>query len=218
MPKTDNDQPQGCLTKILTLVGLNWLIKPKEKKTLPYRLKDNFLSPAEASFYGVLKKAVGEELLICLKVNLGDLFFVSNSIEKQAFRNKINRKHVDFLLCDPTLIKPLLGVELDDSSHSRKDRQERDQFVDSVFAAAGLPLLHVPAARGYRVPEIAELIHQHLKKANVQPAEIIIQNDKPLCPKCDTPMVVRKSTKGMRKGQEFWGCNNYPQCRETIMR
>lgn len=30
-------------------------------------------------------------------------------------------------------MRPIVGVELDDSSHKRADRQERDEFVDSVF-------------------------------------------------------------------------------------
>jgi hypothetical protein len=46
-------------------------------------------------------------------------------------------------------MKPRCGVELDDSSHARPDRQERDVFVDEVFEVAGLPLLRVPAKSAY---------------------------------------------------------------------
>ncbi len=34
----------------------------------------------------------------------------------------------------------------------RPDRQERDRFVDGVFAAAGLPLAHVPVSHSYPLP------------------------------------------------------------------
>ncbi len=37
-------------------------------------------------------------------------------------------------------MQPLAGVELDDSSHNRKDRQDRDVFVEQAFSAAQLPL------------------------------------------------------------------------------
>jgi hypothetical protein len=59
-------------------------------------------------------------------------------------------------------MQPLLGIELDDASHQRKDRQERDAFVDQVFAAAGLPLLHIKAARGYQPNELTAQIETTL--------------------------------------------------------
>lgn len=34
------------------------------------------------------------------------------------------------------------------------------------------------------------------------------QDDVPLCPDCDSPMVLRKGSRG-----PFWGCSLYPQCR-----
>ncbi len=55
-----------------------------------------------------------------------------------SFRNKIDRKHVDFVLCDPHTMRPLVGIELDDATHGRVSRQARDEFVDEVLAAAGL--------------------------------------------------------------------------------
>jgi hypothetical protein len=42
---------------------------------MTYALRDDFLSPAEQSFYLVLRSVVGNRLLICPKVALGDLFF-----------------------------------------------------------------------------------------------------------------------------------------------
>ena len=33
-----------------------------------------------------------------------------------TYWNKINRKHVDFLICDDETLKPLVGIELDDST------------------------------------------------------------------------------------------------------
>jgi hypothetical protein len=82
-------------------------------------------------------------------VNLADLFFVQRPHVNRAARNRIDRKHVDFVICDALTMRPVLGVELDDASHQRRDRVERDAFVDGLFSAAGLPLLHVKAARGY---------------------------------------------------------------------
>ncbi len=94
-------EPKGCLGAILSLFGIN-LVKPAQVGTeLPYRQRDDFLSAAELSFYRVLAGAVGTRAAICCKVNLGDVFFVVSGKGNQGYRNKIDRKHVDFLLCDP---------------------------------------------------------------------------------------------------------------------
>jgi len=117
----------------------------------PYHLRDHFLSSAELSFYVVLRTAINGRAALCSKVALGDLFYVKKGDDASKYRiytNKIDRKHVDFLLCDPATMRPLVGIELDDSSHQRPDRQSRDTFVDGVFAAAKLPLLHIPGETG----------------------------------------------------------------------
>ncbi|MCA9023360.1 MAG: DUF2726 domain-containing protein, partial [Planctomycetaceae bacterium] len=98
----------------MKLIGID-LGRASVGKTLPYRLTDNFLSLAELSFYHVLMQTVREEYSVSCKVNLSDIFYVSRPNENLAYRNKIDRKHVDFLLCDTKNMQPLLGIELDDS-------------------------------------------------------------------------------------------------------
>jgi hypothetical protein len=68
---------------------------------------------------GVLKG----RLSICQKLALGDPFF---SQAGDRYHNRIARKPVDFLLCEPSTMSPKLGIELDDDSHERKDRREWD--------------------------------------------------------------------------------------------
>lgn len=127
-----------------------------DKEIYPYALRDDFLSPAELSFYRVLATVVDPEIRICTKVALGDLFYakIKDSSEWRRYTNKIDRKHVDFLLCDGQTMRPLAGIELDDSSHRREDRQARDHFVNRVFAAATLPLIRIPVRRGYAPAEL----------------------------------------------------------------
>ena len=94
------------------------------------------------------ERRVGDRLL---EISLGDVFYPQSGDHSAnvSYRNQITQKHVDFLLCDPGSMRPLLGVELDDASHERPNRQDRDIFVDKVFAAAGLPLLRVPVQAAY---------------------------------------------------------------------
>jgi len=229
-------EPIGCLGAILRLLGMplkgrmadgdRWRIEDTQAildqtaddQELPYRLRDDFLSAAELSFFRVLGSVIQDKAVICPKVRLADLFFVARPHENQSYRNKIDRKHVDFLLCDPLTLKPLLGVELDDSSHARSSRQERDQFVDDVFEVAGLPLLRVPARSTYSPHELLGLIAPHLAdRGDFSPHQRISEAGQvPICSKCDMPMVRRVSSKGQHAGQSFWRCPNYPKCRVIV--
>lgn len=122
-----------------------------------YYLKKSLFTPAERSFLGVLEPNLPPGVRVFGKVRLEDIFGVKAGLERgerQAARNRINRKHVDFLLVQSTDLAPLAGIELDDSSHEEEDRQQRDAFVDSAFASAGLPLLHVPVQKTYNPAEV----------------------------------------------------------------
>lgn len=205
----------GCLSIFLPFLKQ----KKVETRELPYRVRDDFLSPAELSFYKVLTSVVETRLVIQSKVRLADIFFVARPNENHSFRNRISQKHLDFLVCDAVTMKPLFGIELDDASHKRSDRQARDAFVDDVFHAAKLPLLHFPVQRSYSHDEIMSKIASVFKKDNnavVKPAQkkVATSTSAPLCPKCNIPMVLRTVKKGQRVGKQFFGCQNFPQCRE----
>lgn len=196
--------------------------KPAEQIDYPYCIRDDFLTAAEHSFYLVLKSAVAEWALICPKVALGDLFYAKSSdpSKYRTYSNKIDRKHIDFLLCDPRTVRPLMGIELDDKSHTRSDRQERDEFVHKVFMAAGLPLIRVPVRHSYSSIELSALLRQHVgqNSAAVPSAQIVSDKDvsSPKCPKCGSQMLLRIAKSGANQGEQFWGCPNFPRCRGTM--
>ena len=117
-----------------------------------YVMAQSLLTEAERSFYGVL---VGLELpgvRVFAKVRLADVFMVRQPKQSSgwwATFGAISQKHVDFLLVREGDCRAVMGIELDDGSHKRPDRLERDRFVRSVFSDCGLPLLRVPAKRAY---------------------------------------------------------------------
>ncbi len=185
-------------------------------------MRDDFLSPAEFSFYKVFSSIYGTKLTVQSKVRLADVFFVHRPNENYNYFNRIAQKHLDFLICDSVTMKPLLGVELDDASHQREDRQERDEFLEEVWKVAGLPLLRIPVKREYSTREIAERVDPILndKACVVTTTSSQLEVDQqinavPICPKCGIPMVLRTASQGDHKGQQFYGCQNYPRCREV---
>ncbi len=38
----------------------------------------------------------------------------------------------------------------------------------------------------------------------------------PVCPKCRSSMVLRTAKRGPKVGSSFWGCAQYPKCRQTV--
>ncbi len=150
----------GCLSFLTLLFGSG---KPTPtKNAFPYGLRDHFLSAAEISFYHVMRCILSADVTIAIKPRLADILFVRPHHQNQAARNQIDRKHVDFLLCETATMTPRLVVELDDSSHQQKQRQDRDEFVDAALKAAGLPVLHIRAARSYAPQELFQQITQAL--------------------------------------------------------
>jgi hypothetical protein len=57
-----------------------------------------------------------------------------------AFRH-INGKSVDYVLCNKNTLEPTYAIELDDYTHDKADRRERDVEVERIFEAASLPLV-----------------------------------------------------------------------------
>lgn len=115
------------------------------------------LTAAEYSFYKVLNQVIGPDRFVLIKVRIADLVEVRDGLDRPAqtaARNRINKKHIDFVVCDRVTCVPIVCIELDDRSHDRPDRQTRDAFVDAVFTSIGLPLIRQPAQRGYEFPDL----------------------------------------------------------------
>ncbi|WP_094300794.1 DUF2726 domain-containing protein [Imhoffiella purpurea] len=133
--------------------------KDKANPVAAYRLKQ-LLSAAERSFYGILVDAVGKDGAVLTKVRVADVLTPKNlkgAARQRAF-NAISAKHFDFVICDPATLTVKAAVELDDASHGREKNKKRDEFLNRACASAGLPLVRVPAARGYAVSGIRDRV------------------------------------------------------------
>jgi len=138
--------------------------RPAAAANLPYRKKDYLLTAAERSFYEVLCSVLDGQLLVFTKVRLADLVYMpKGTANRQAHFNRIQSKHVDFVLCTRDKLSPVLVIELDDASHEEEARRDRDTFVDAALTAAGLPILHIPAQRSYVPAELVAAIQQKLQ-------------------------------------------------------
>lgn len=115
----------------------------------PYIKKRYLLSRNEREFYEILKESVNDNFLIFSKVRLGDIVIPKRTrLDWNSYFWQVTNKHVDFVLCT-RYSEPVLAIELDDHSHLKPDRIERDVFVNGVLKDSGLPLLRVKQRRSY---------------------------------------------------------------------
>jgi hypothetical protein len=133
--------------------------QPGASKDVTYDARRELFSPAERSFLGVLEQALEERFRVMGKVRLGDLVQPAKGFsrsQRTGAWNRINQKHIDFVLCQPDTLAVAGVVELDDASHRRKDRSARDDFIDKALASAGIPIVHFAARRAYAAQEIKD--------------------------------------------------------------
>jgi hypothetical protein len=99
------------------------------------------------------------------------LFFPGNNQSnpgRASWHGRVSQRTIDFVVCDPATLRPLVAIELDDPTHSRAGRQTRDDNVHAILEAAGLPLVGVLASRGYETRELEASLAPYL---NVRPGD-----------------------------------------------
>lgn len=141
------------------------LIRHGEPAAPGYALKSALLTPAERSFYGVLRGVVDESTIIFTKVRVADILTPDRGLQKgprQSAFNKISSKHFDFILCRSSDLSALCAIELNDRSHNSSKRQRRDEFLEKACGSAGLPLLQITAKRGYSKEELLRQLESAL--------------------------------------------------------
>lgn len=114
----------------------------KQKIYYPYH-KKYLLTKNEYYFYKKLKEITEPlNLQILAKIRLADLIEVNKGLDSQKwgmYFGKIKAKHIDFAIAEDMKIIAL--IELDDYTHQRADRQERDIFVNNVLDQTGYVLI-----------------------------------------------------------------------------
>ena len=105
----------------------------EEKK---YAAKSTVLSQNETVLLGMLRRIFEGRAEILPQVALVSIV---DKVNYTSYRNELFRI-IDFVICD-NAFRPLVAVELNDSSHNRADRMERDRKVAEILLKAKLPLV-----------------------------------------------------------------------------
>ena len=107
------------------------------------------------------------------------------------------------------VVRELYGVMIDQRASAAK-----------IVATTNFTAEAVAFARGKPIELVDSKALQHLVRGVQTSSRLTISTDEPdhltpMCPSCNTPMVLREARRGAYAGQKFWGCTNYPKCRGT---
>lgn len=99
------------------------------------------LSGWERAVIGDLRRQLPPRHHLCPQARLLDMLSVQDEdgSRRQTTRNRLGSKSVDFAVIDPDG-RVVLVIELNDRSHDRPDRQDRDRLVRSALEQAQIPL------------------------------------------------------------------------------
>jgi len=122
-------------------------IKIINENKKPYYAQQYIFTSSEFKCYKELKKVADKNNMeLFCKMRLADIVGVSKKLSKSeqtTYFNRIKAKHIDFVLLDNEKIQPKLLIELDDPTHNRPERQERDKFVNEVCKMCDIKILHI---------------------------------------------------------------------------
>lgn len=138
-----------------------------------YQKENKLFSPAERSFLGILQHACANDYIILGKIRVADIIAVkptkNRSLRQKSF-NRISSKHFDFVLCDKNDLSVQCVIELDDKSHQKNKRQQRDQFLDELCQAVKLTLVRFAVKRSYVVSQVRDSLANALGASQEPPS------------------------------------------------
>lgn len=132
------------LAFVVAIVLLTGPARRRSKSTGVVTYKSTpVLSDWEKRAIQTLMDQLSPDRHLCPQVRLADIVNVQ-SVDRAAWRSAFNRiasKSVDFVVMDLRNGIPIMVIELDDRSHSRPERRDRDTLVNDVLRQASIPLV-----------------------------------------------------------------------------
>ncbi len=133
-----------------------------------YKPKRYVITLNELKFYTVLMEIAKElDLIVFSQVSLSRIIETKRNLNNSDYTkyfNKIKAKSIDFILVDKLSCKIKLCIELDDSTHNRQDRIERDKFINQLFKNLEINLLRYPVYNVYYKETLKAKIIKNMKE------------------------------------------------------
>lgn len=155
------------LLLIIFIVILNTLSKDtkEEKKSLyRYYAHNSPMTKNEQKFFNILVDILRDDYYVFPQIHLSSI--ANHRVKGQNWKsalNHIDRKSVDFLVCDKSL-NSVLCIEIDDETHMEENRMIRDEEVENILRSIKIPLLRIESKNWKNWEYIKRMITEKLSK------------------------------------------------------
>lgn len=139
---------------------------PTTKYSQFYKPKIYVTTLNEMKFYSVLLEIAKElDYIVFSQVSLYNIISLKENLDYSThtkYFNKIASKSIDFVLVDKKC-RIKLCIELDDYTHKKKNRVERDIFINELFKELEIDLLRYPVYNVYYKETLKRKIQETIK-------------------------------------------------------
>lgn len=133
-----------------------------------YKPKRYITTLNELNFYNVLLEISKElDMILFSQVSLYNIISMKENLDystKTKYFNKIASKSIDFVLVDKKNCRIRLCIELDDTTHYKQKRIERDNFINKLFKDLEIDLLRYPIYKVYYKDILKRKIQETIKE------------------------------------------------------
>ncbi|MFK8113747.1 MAG: DUF2726 domain-containing protein [Rubripirellula sp.] len=136
-------------------------------QSLRFELRNQFLEQPESDLFHHLCEALGDRVIVCPKVRAADVIYMPNAAEQIDQAVRIDRKFIDYLVCDRVTRRPVCAIQLDRAPQGSKS-PVYDQFLEGALKTAGLSVLHLRTDRAPSQQMIRERISPLLEKRSIR--------------------------------------------------
>lgn len=132
-----------------------------------YKPKIYLITLNELKFYTILLEIAKElDLILFSQVSLYNIVSMNEKLNystRMKYFNKIAAKSIDFVLVDKKTCRIKLCIELDDNTHKKIKRVERDKFINQLFKDLNINLLRYPVYNVYYKDTLKNRIQNSIK-------------------------------------------------------
>ena len=118
------------------------------------------ISNYEKYFYDILEQNFGYEYKVQTQVNLASII---TKIDNYKYQNELYR-NIDFGIFDKNTLKPLLLIEINDSTHKNSKRYKRDMKVREIISEAKIKLITFYSSYKNETKYVVERIKKSLNE------------------------------------------------------
>lgn len=136
-------------------------IEQNSNELYNFKTYNYIMTKTEEKFYKELKNQLLANNIKCnIFPQIGLERIIQTKNNDFADRNRIKSRSIDFTITDETDNKIICCIELDDYTHQRADRIERDNFINELFKTVKIKLVRMTVSNNYNFEELIKILKE----------------------------------------------------------